>query len=1026
MKSKLPVKLKARFLWPFMAALLTINFSTVQGQQVAVTGTVNGEGETLPGVTVQIKGTSSGTVTDLDGNFQLNAGPNDVLIVSFLGFLTQEVTVGNKTNFIITLESDIKSLEEVVVIGYGTQKKKEVTGAVVNLSGEDIAKIPVPDLSTAMQGQIAGVNVQASSGAPGEAANVQIRGLGSLSPGSLGPLYVVDGIPYREAPNIPPSQIKSIDVLKDGASAAIYGVRASNGVILITTNTGKAGKVRVNLSTYQGIQSINSGVELMSTAEQFYFDEIRTNAVNQVPTTLLVNPRALENNTDFIGDVQNDNATIRNYDLNISGGQNNLTVNANVNYFNQEGVMINSGFDRLSTRFTGNYNAGRFKLFASFGASEENRDREPFAMYLQALRQKPYATAINKLPAFADGVQIPDQNEITFSYLARILNNTDETRTKRFNIALRATYDITDDLSYQVRVGRNELNTFRKRFQPQYIAYDFNGALSPTSTRPQAILDEDYRWMTNDVIENVVTYQKSFGNHNLTLTGVLNYEQFVDKNVGIGVVMSENTGNIVQVPSGAVDSENPTSMDDERTLAGKMIRVQYNFDQRYLFSASMRRDGSSQFAKVNRYENFPSVSFGWNVMEESFFNLSMVSDLKVRASWAKVGNNQIAEYSYIPTVQGGVNYLFGSNGTLVNGLIPRNLVDPSIRWETTISKNIGIDASLFDGKLNLTADYYVSDKEDMLLGFALPPSSGTFVSGASSFYSSKVVNAGNMVNKGLELALSYRNTTTNGLKYNVGITFTKNKNEVTNLNGTERGYGNGSPSTIGINVDDVTFLAEGYPAGGFFLVKTDGIINTSEELEAYSVIDPNAKMGDVIYVDYNGDSTINDNDRQYYGSAQPKFEAGINANLTYKKFDLFVQGYYSYGADIYNGSRFTAHIEGRHKEQVKMWSPQNRESEIPVYRGRAHNNVRAFSDLYMEDGTYFRIRSLSLGYTFDLAELIGIESARLYFTSVNPFTFTKYNGYDPEVGGDGLFTRGVDNGNYPIARQFMIGAEIKF
>ncbi|UXX81285.1 TonB-dependent receptor [Reichenbachiella carrageenanivorans] len=1039
MKLKLLLKRRTNFKKLMTAMVLTLSFGFVQAQSHTVKGVVTGEGDALPGVNVIIKGSTVGTVTDIDGQFRIEASPEDVLIFSFVGFLTQEASVQNRSTIDVILESDAQSLDEVVVVGYGTQSKKEVTGAVNNVSGEAISRIPTPDLGTALQGQVAGVNVQASSGSPGEPANIQIRGVGSLGAGSLSPLYVVDGIPYQGNPDIPPSQIKSIDVLKDGAAAAVYGVRASNGVIIITTKTGEAGRLRVDFNAWGGVQNITSGTALMNAEDQFYFDEVKSEGLGIESTVLAVNPRALENDTDFVGAIQNDNAAIQNYEMNVSGGQGDVTFNTNVNYFNQEGVLINSGFERLSTRLTGQIKKERFKMYASVGVTNENRQREPWALYENAIRQMPWNTPIEDLPTNGDIIQVPDQNEITYSYLSGILENTDEQNTRRVNVAMNASYEILKGLSYQARVGYNTTSSIRKQFQPKYIILDSKGNYNPTASRPQARLNEDYTWNNRSVLENILSYNKDIGKHNIGLTGVLSYEKFESKVAGIGVTHSESGNNDIQTLGAAVSSSNPTSFNYNNTSIGMMFRAQYSYDSRYLLSASLRRDGSSVFNEDNYWEFFPGVSAGWNISEEAFWNVDPIDGFKLRASYAGVGNNRVGnEYVANSTVDGGINYLYGSAQTLTPGLIQRSMANPDIRWETQTSTNIGIDLAMLNNRLEFTADVYENKKNDMILAKQLPPSSGTEVTGAANSYNRVTVNGGEMINRGLELALSYRNQTSSGLRYSFSATFTKNNNEVTDLNGIERGYADGRPLLTHNWADNVTYLAVGHEAGAFFLVKTDGIIKTDEELEAYQKYDPNARKGDVRYVDQLtidsnddgildlGDSTINDGDKIYYGSGQADFEMGLVSTVEFKNFDFFIQGYYSHGAEIYNGSRLYAYAEGRHQEQMGMWSPQNPDSDIPTYRNRQDENVRAQSDLFLEDGTYFRIRTITLGYNFKMLEKHGLTKARVYVSAVNPFTFTKYTGYDPEVGGDGLFFRGVDRGNYPVSRQFLIGAQLSF
>jgi TonB-linked SusC/RagA family outer membrane protein len=1007
--------------------LTSVGFSYAQTR--AVTGVVTTGGEQLYGVNVVLKGTTTGVTTGLQGEYTIQANTTDTLVFSYTGFITQQIAVGAQSVISIELDEFVAKFDEAVIVGYGTQKKKEVTGAVANVGSEDILKTATADLGAALQGQVAGVNIQASSGRPGDAVNVQIRGLGSINSNSLGPLYVVDGIPYENNPNIAPEQIKSIDILKDGAAASIYGTRASNGVILITTKKGKAGEMKVDFSAYAGIQNITSGTPLMDSRQQMYAEEIKLEALGRDPLIFFFNPRALEYDSDFVGDVQNNNAPIQNYNLGISGGMKNLTLNFNTNYFNQEGVLLNSGFSRFTNRVTGEYTKGRFKAFATIGFTEENRSQEPWALYELGIAQNPWQRPLSSIEPIGDnGVVIPVRNAIQYSYLSQQLDNVDERKTTSSNIAVNLTYEILDGLNFRVNLGRNSWDYRRKFYQPQYLVYNIDGSFNPTASRSQALLNEDFIFSTKEALENSLSYEKSFGNHNFNFLGLLSYEQFNYKGLGTGVIFAENASNDLQTLGSGSEAITPYSKDELRTLSGKLFRVQYNYKSRYLFSGSVRRDGSSKFAEQNRYGNFLGFSTGWNIHEEKFFKIKKVDALKLRASWAQVGNQDIASYSFSPVIESGINYPFGANEELNFGAIQRSYVDNNIRWETTVSNNVGIDLTMMDYRFNVTLDIYRNLKRDMLLQERLPPSAGVFQPRAVDFYAVKVTNAGNMVNQGIELAANYRNQTKFGLEYKITGTFTKNVNIVTDLNGVERGYANGRPVvSLGTNIDYTTFLAEGYEAGAFFLVQHDGVIKTQAQLDDYKLIDASAQLGDMMYIDENGDGVIDDNDRVYAGSGQADFEGGLGINLNYRNFDFFVQAYGTYGSEIYNGARFYAYASGRHEEQYYMWSPQNADSDVPTDRENSyHNNVRARSDYFLEDGSYLRIRNLNLGYTFTNLDKRGIDRLRVYFTGTNPFTFTNYTGYDPEVGGDGIFTRGIDRGNYPVARQFIMGVQLGF
>jgi len=1026
MKNKFINQLFKRFI--LMAVMITVGNVSADAQSSTVSGTVSGDGETLIGATILIKGSSMGTTTDIDGKYELPVNPGDILVFSYTGFTETEVPVAGQTNIDVIMEVESSTLDEIIVVGYGTQKKKEVTGAVVKLESATILKTATSDLGDALQGNVAGVNVQASSGRPGDAANIQIRGLGSINANSLGPLYVVDGIPYESNPNIAPEQVKSIDILKDGAAASVYGTRASNGVILITTKKGVKGEMKVDFSAYGGIQNITSGTPLMNAQQQMYAEEVKLNALGRDPLIFFFNPRALEYNSDFVGDVQNNNASIQNYNLGVSGGLENLTLNLASNYFNQRGVLTGSGFDRFTNRVTGEFTKGKFKAFATVNMTEENRDQEAFALYEYSLVQLPWQPPLNAIAQVgSSGVQIPVRNEIQYSFLSQQLDNVDTRKTNSTNIALNLQYEILEGLTYKINLGRNTWDYRRSFFRPQYLVFSSDNSFNPTASRPNALLNEDFIFSKKEAFENVLTYGKNFGKHKINLLGVVSYERFESKGLGTGVIYSETASNdIVNLGAGS-EGIAPYSVDEKRKLSGKLFRTQYNYDDRYLLSASVRRDGSSKFSEANRYGNFLGFSAGWNISSESFFNYDKVDALKLRASWAEVGNQDIPSYAFSPVIESGINYPFGPNEGLNFGFIQRAYVNSNIKWETTVSRNIGIDLTMLDYKLNFTADVYYNEKEDMLLQERLPPSTGTHQPRAEQFYSVKVTNAGNMVNKGLELALNYQDRF-GGIKYKLTSVFTKNINEVTDLNGVDVGFANGRPITSqGSNIDYTTFLAEGFEAGAFFLVQHDGVIKNQEQLDTYKAIDASAQLGDMMYKDQNEDGLINDDDRVYSGSGQSEFEAGLGLNLDYKKFDFFIQGYYAHGAEIYNGAKLYAYATGRHEDLYHMWTPQNADSDIPTDRQNAfHNNVRARSDYFIEDGTYLRVRNINLGYSFTNLENLGMERLRLYISAMNPFTFTNYDGYDPEVGGDGLFLRGVDRGNYPVARRFIFGLQAGF
>ncbi|MEN0050204.1 MAG: TonB-dependent receptor plug domain-containing protein, partial [Bacteroidota bacterium] len=463
MELRLTLQQKFKRLGALWIAILAISFSYAQSSNVK--GIITGDGETLIGVNVLVKGTASGTVTDFNGAYDIAVSPNDTLVISYTGYEAQEIAVGNRTTLNIELQQSSSQLEEVVIVGYGTQTRKEVTGAVVSVDDGVISKTATADLGASLQGQVAGVNVQASSGRPGEAANIQIRGLGSVNAGALGPLYVVDGIPYEGNPNIAPEQIKSIDILKDGAAASVYGTRASNGVILITTKRGVEGEMKVSFNAYGGVQNITSGTPLMNAQQQLYVEEVRLEALGRETTIFTQNPRIFDFDSDFVGDVQNDNAPIQNYSLNVSGGIQGLTLNFNTNYFNQRGILISSGFDRLTNRITGQYTKGKFRAFTSIAMTRENTQQEPWALYENGISQSPWSRPLSEIPSTGENsFELDVDNDVLYSFLARRLNNIDERETNRLNVAINMQYEIAKGLIYKVNLGRNTWNYERKFF----------------------------------------------------------------------------------------------------------------------------------------------------------------------------------------------------------------------------------------------------------------------------------------------------------------------------------------------------------------------------------------------------------------------------------------------------------------------------------------------------------------------------------------------------------------------------------
>ncbi|PKA99694.1 TonB-linked SusC/RagA family outer membrane protein [Flavobacteriaceae bacterium MAR_2009_75] len=1021
-------KFKLKTLFSVMGLFL-LGIGYTYGQQVQVSGNVSDDAGPLPGVSVFIKGTNNGTATDFDGNYEITAASNAVLSFSFIGYKNKDVSINGKTTINVKLEEDVSALEEVVVVGYGAQKKKELTGAVAQVKSEELLKTSTADIGTALQGQIAGVNVVASSGAPGAEANVMIRGLTSIN-GANRPLYVVDGIPFDGDPKLSINEIETIDVLKDGASAAIYGTRGAAGVILITTKKGKEGQMKIAVDSYYGLQHITSGTPLLNVEDRLYAQFIQGAALSDTRygntwTVIEQSPHFLTNNTDLMGVIENDLAPIQNHSLTVSGGRDGLTYSLTGSYFNQEGAIIKSGYDRFNVRANSQFVKGKWNIATGISFRVEDREHAPWGLLGNAIGYSPYQPYLDpdtsQLDNAGDGTGANNLSFLGYQFLQE-----DNQENNYFDGNLSVTYNFTNNLKITSRVASSYDNGTRITINPKFIAYRDDGS-EVTSQRSRirnlSSLAKKFTW------ENILNYQKSFGDHNFNFTGVYsseryNYSEFFAEK-------SDLASNDITVLNGATadpnvgSGNNPWTQDRESTLIGMLARLQYNYKGKYLLSGAVRRDGSSRF-KEEPWGVFPSVTAGWNVSDENFWNpiKNTISNFKLRGSRGTTGNQGIADYTYTPTITLDNDYVLGagSNQNLVLGATQTGFANPRVKWETSVSLNAGFDLGFFNNKLTLSGDMYETKKQDMLFPVLLPPTAG----GGQD--AEVTLNVGDMINKGVEFALNYQH---NGkFSWNTGFTYTRNRNEITKMSGSNKiiYFDDSSISGHDNDQDLVSALAEGYEGGAFFLIETNGTIKNEEELAEYQQLVPDAKLGDLRYVDFDNNGTIDINDRQYMGSGTPDFEMGLNFSANWKDLDFSMQWYGSFNSEIINGNKALAYKDGTHQDLVYQWTPQNSTSDIPVYRNATHNNYRGQTDYWLEDGTFVRLRNISLGYTVprDYTEILGITKFRVYVAAQNPVTITKYDGYDPEVGNNGLSTRGIDKGTYPVSSQIRTGLQIEF
>ncbi|TRX57636.1 TonB-dependent receptor [Fulvivirga sp. M361] len=1025
--------------WLLLLALFMIQTSGYA--QISVQGKVTSDedNEGLPGVAILVQGTNQGTITDVDGNYSLSVkNPDATLEFSFIGYKTQAIKVGGRSTINVTMSIDVQSLEEIVVTGYGEQARREVTGAISQIKSEEIEKIITSDFGSAIQGQMAGVSVRSVSGAPGSNALITIRGVtgfslsgdtfsgGADNANTQGsePLYVVDGVTYVTNPNIAPQEIASIEVLKDGASAAIYGARASGGVILITTKSGVPNQTKITIDSYYGVQRITSGIELANTAEALYIADLQDRfLVNDPVSPLQNNQEGLDFDTDWLDELQVDNAPIQSHTLTVNTGKEDLQFNLVASYFSQDGVLINSDYNKAAVRTNTTFEKDKLKIQSTIGYSRDNRSSEPWALQYDAIRQVPYRSGTDPVSdVFAfDGTN----PEVIGGFLAK-LQEENTTIGNNVNGNIRLSYELVKGLTAAANIGGSIANFNQRLFKPGFVIENAEGeAQRPIISE----LDNTIRDNVRTIQEYTLYYEKEIEKHKFNFLVGNTWETADGNNRRFeGTRLSANETPVFENIADLGARQTETRF----TSMSYLGRFRYTYDSRYMFMAVLRRDASSRFSPDNNVGWFPSFSAGWLISEEAFFAplTNVVNQFKVRYGYGQTGSDRLPDYAFLPVVNSAADYIFGSGEEerLAPGLTQFGFADPDLIWETNISHNLGFDVQLLDGRINLTADIYDQEKKDMILPVATSVSAG-----AQDNFTNVIRNIGNMRNRGVEIAASYTDQI-GDLGFKISGTFTRNRNKILEMSGDETIFG-GWPNIVRFGQTNPTKVYKrGLPAGAFYLVPTDGIIETEEELTEYQAavtdqIGRGAQLGDLKYVDVNGDSAINDDDRQFYGDSYPDFEYGINLNLNYKGFDLTIQFFGVEGADVYNGPKAYAYAFNRHRDLVYSWSEVNPTSPIPSPRQEIeHPNVNTFSDFFMEDGSYLRLRTVVLGYTLPRAvvQKAGFETVRFYASAQNLLTFTKYTGFDPEVASGNPLLNGIDTGKYPVSGSLLLGMKLVF
>lgn len=988
-----------------------------QQQAKTVTGTVTDvSGEPIIGANIRIKGTTTGTITDIDGNFSIEAEPQSVIEVSYIGYLTQETVINNQKSIRFLLKEDTKTLDEVVVIGYGVQKKADLTGSVANINTEKLNTQSNANIGQALQGKIAGVDIVSQGGAPGSGTRIIVRGIGTLNNAS--PLYIVDGMYMNSIDHINPNDIASIDVLKDASSAAIYGSRAANGVIIVTTKEGSntEGKPIIDLSVNLGISTASKFLDMLDAKGWAEVTTIARQAIGK-PALDMATDLANKPDNDW-QDIMFRPALMQNYNLSVKGGGKYSTYYTGLGYFNQDGIVKGTNYQRYNIQSKNDYKRGIFSagtnLIISFSHDKPLH---------QELRGGMIGTILQSVPTlekyddtreggyggtYGDVVNIPHP-------LAIIDDNIMDRYNENVKIFanLYAQIELFKGLKYKLNLTPDF--SF-ERYKNYLNKYDFGLATNSITQ-----LTERQRRRRNILVENLLTFDRTFGEHKISALAGYTYQDSRFRHIQ---AYGEGLPQGLEEIDAATTNRSNEGNSWRSVLTSILGRVFYSYQNKYLFTATIRRDGSSKFGKNNRYGYFPSFSLGWNVAEEKFMeNVHWLDQLKLRGGYGVLGNQEIDNYQYSSTITTGINYPDG-NGGLLQGAFPKNFANPDIKWEETAMTNVGIDFMAFNNRLSLTADYYVKNTKDILLTVPIPISSG----GAND----PIRNAGKIRNNGFEFNLGWMDQPNPDISYGINLIGSFNKNKVIAM-GSESGSIKGGSTNQNITTSETK---AGYPIGGYWLISTAGYFNSQEEVDAYAKdgkkIQPAAEPGDIKFVDANNDGVINDDDRVFQGSPFPDFTFALNGNMRYKNFDLSIGLQGVLGNKIYNATRQT--LEDVTKGSnflascLDYWTPENKNASHPRLTWDDPNrNTRAESDRYLENGSYLRLRSVQLGYTFPQTWFKGaIQHARVYINAENLFTITSYSGYSPDVNADNANYRGFDNFIYPTNRTFMLGLNVTF
>ena len=1025
--------------------LLGFALSVTFAQQRTVTGNVTSvEQGALPGVNIVVQGTTQGAVTDGQGNYSISVpGDDATLVFSFIGYRTQAVPVGSQTTINLTLEEDVTSLDEIVVTAYATQKKKDLTGAVGIIEAEELTAMPQSNITQQMQGRVAGVTVTQDS-RPGQSGKVRIRGFSSFSNNS--PLYVVDGVPTTDVNTINAEDVESMSVLKDAGAASIYGSRASNGVIVITTKKGSSSGIQVNYNGYAGIQNAGPGPDNMLSADEYadlqwlvYENEgITETHPIYGPSSGDPTMPAWAADTKWWDEVMVKNAFMQNHDLSLSGGNQNSKFYASMGYLDQEGVVLSNWYKRYSGRFNSEFNIkdrvtigeNLNVVHRSDNGTGRNGD-EGTAVMMGVYRAQPIIpvkwtgdpyTGLSHTFVEGDwgGTGIAPRLGNGSNYVASATRNADDGwQDLRVFGNVFADVKIIEGLTFRTSFGGSINNWYQRNWTGK--TYEDSENTATSSYNEQGGFGGEWTWT------NTLTFARQMGEHNLlAVAGYESGKYGMGRNVGAThadyfseALTYRTVSNGANLVSGYSNYWTP------RTLVSQFLRADYNFRDKYYLSGTVRRDGSSVFGADTRYGVFPSGSAGWRISEESFLaGAGFISDLKIRGGYGTMGNqlpvnpaNQYYLYSGNPA-DSYYDINGTTNGSLL-GFFPSRIGNPDAQWETNVTANVGFDAVLFDRKVEVNFDWYVKDSKDLLFAPELPGTAGNA--------SAPSVNVGEMHNSGIDIQLIYRQIW-GDFSLEANATFTTYKNEIVSI-AEGYDYFDAGGSRIGsFNRNSV-----GYSMGQFWGYNVLGLFQSQGDVDAAATQD-GAAPGSFQYDDIDDSGAIDPDDRMFIGNPNPDFTYGLNLVLGYKGFDLTAFFYGSQGNDIFNYNKwwldFWPSFQGQKSTDLlyNSWTPSNTDATVPIASNKSNFSTNQVSNsYYVEDGSFFRLKNLQIGYTFDQAVLGNVfANARIYLQGPNLFTLTQYSGLDPDLASFSDTFMGVDEGNLPAIKQFLIGVSLGF